>query len=471
MSILRQERRNKMVKTTTTNQTTFLSRVVNYCDKIGASISSEKWDVVLGDSFLEEVVLERINRNTSGDQIDAKVRFIRLNLDKKIAYLENRKYEPNKFDYLTDVILKFDSGYNPYCKDYPDGLLVDYVGNKYLSNIVTKIFISNTGIEEHLNPFYNNYYNNNDRDAYNIATILRFLFERNQTSSFDSTFEQEVILSFVKENIKSFVRTNLTMYQQNSFSFLSKHKILSDISDKQEVEAATVNFLKEEFSDAVADEESKIIRFVQRKSFLLVMNKEELSLSEETVVDLQKMIGLYKDERVDIWGWENLSHVFESKPEFYCFYLQLLKENSTNMSINIDLSSMFEITDIGEIAYLKNFSKLNTILDTIKNLSQSITITGLSKIVTNPFGALFCNSESFKQFVEALSCDVITIPEEDDGGLQYLNLQAQIATIVSKQQKDKSDEYDSYSEQNNDVEFVPDVVVDEDFVPLENIVF
>lgn len=194
-----------------------------------------------------------------------------------------------------------------------------------------------------------------------------------------------------------------------------------------------------------------------------------LSLSPEAVNDLQKIIGLYKNEKVDIFGWDKLVHVFGDL-EFYYFYLQLLKENSSNISLNIDLSSMFEITDFGEIAYLKNFSKLNTILDTIKDLSQSITITGLSKIVTNPFGALFCNSDSFKQFVEALSWDVVTIPEEDECGLQYLNLQSQIATIVSKEQKDKSDESDSDSEQNITTDFIPDEV-DESFAPYQGIIF
>ena len=69
-----------------------------------------------------------------------------------------------------------------------------------------------------------------------------------------------------------------------------------------------------------------------------------------------------------------------------------------------------------------------------------------------------------KQFVEALSWDVVTIPEEDECGLQYLNLQSQIATIVSKEQKDKTGESESDSEQNITTDFIPDEV-DESFVP------
>lgn len=441
MSILRQERRNKMVKTADTNQTTLLSKVVKYCDKIGASISSEKWDVVLGDSFLEEAISEPMRRNTSGGSVDAKIRLIRLNLDKKIAYLENSKYDPQKFDYLEDIILTFDNFYYPYCKDYPDGFPADYVGNKYLSNVVTMIF-GTTGIEEQLKKFY---YHGKD-DSYNIGTILRLLSKDNKMFNFNSTFEQEVLLSFIKENLRSFVRMNLTMYHQDACEMIYNHKTLSNIATKQEVEATTIDFLNEELRVAVADDDSKKISFVYRKVFSLLINQESLSLSPEAVDDLQKIIGLYKNEKVDIFdifGWDKLVHVFGDL-EFYYFYLQLLKENSSNISINIDLSSLFEITDIREIAYLKNFSKLNTILDTIKNLSQSITITGLSKIVTNPFGALFCNSDSFKQFVEALSWDVVTIPEEDEGGLQYLNLQSQIATIVSKEQENNElDEYNT----------------------------
>jgi hypothetical protein len=464
MSILRQERRNKMVKTADTNQTTLLSKVVKYCDKIGASISSEKWDVVLGDSFLEEAISGPMRENTSGGSVDAKISLIRLNLDKKIAYLENRKYDPKKFNYLEDIILTFDKYYYPYCKDYPDGFPVNYVGNKYLSNIVTRIF-GTTGIEEQLERFY---YHGKD-DSYNIGTILRLLSKDNKMFNFNSTFEQEVLLGFIKENLRSFVRTNLTMYYQDACEMIYNHKTLSKVATKQEVEATTIDFLNEEFRVAVADDNSKQISFVYRKVFSLLMSQESLSLSPEAVNDLQKIIGLYKNEKVDIFGWDKLVHVFGDL-EFYYFYLQLLKENSSNISLNIDLSSMFEITDFGEIAYLKNFSKLNTILDTIKDLSQSITITGLSKIVTNPFGALFCNSDSFKQFVEALSWDVVTIPEEDECGLQYLNLQSQIATIVSKEQKDKSDESGSDSEQNITTDFIPDEV-DESFAPYQGIIF
>lgn len=453
-----------MVKTADTNQTTLLSKVVKYCDKIGASISSEKWDVVLGDSFLEEAISGPMRENTYGGSVDAKISLIRLNLDKKIAYLENRKYDPKKFNYLEDIILTFDKYYYPYCKDYPDGFPVNYVGNKYLSNIVTRIF-GTTGIEEQLERFY---YHGKD-DSYNIGTILRLLSKDNKMFNFNSTFEQEVLLGFIKENLRSFVRTNLTMYHQDACEMIYNHKTLSKVATKQEVEATTIDFLNEEFRVAVADDNSKQISFVYRKVFSLLMSQESLSLSPEAVNDLQKIIGLYKNEKVDIFGWDKLVHVFGDL-EFYYFYLQLLKENSSNISLNIDLSSMFEITDFGEIAYLKNFSKLNTILDTIKDLSQSITITGLSKIVTNPFGALFCNSDSFKQFVEALSWDVVTIPEEDECGLQYLNLQSQIATIVSKEQKDKSDESDSDSEQNITTDFIPDEV-DESFAPYQGIIF
>ena len=58
-----------MVKTADTNQTTLLSKVVNFCDKIGASISSEKWDVVLGDSFLGEAISGPMRQNTSGGSV------------------------------------------------------------------------------------------------------------------------------------------------------------------------------------------------------------------------------------------------------------------------------------------------------------------------------------------------------------------------------------------------------------------
>lgn len=465
MSILRQERRNKMVKTADTNQTTLLSKVVKFCDKIGASISGEKWDVFLGDSFLEEAISGPMRENTSGGSVDAKIRFIRLNLDKKIAYLENSKYDPKKFDYLEDVILTFDKYYYPYCKDYPDGFPVNYVGNKYLSNIVTRIF-GTTGIEDLLKQFY---FNGKD-DCYNIGTILRFISKDNKMFNFNSNFEQEVLLGFIKENLQSFVEENLTMYHQDTCETICIHKILSNISTKQEVEAATIDFLNEQLCLGVMDDDEKKIRYVNRKVLFLLMNKENLSLSSEAIDGLQKIIGVYKNEKVDIFGWDSLFYVFKDI-EFYYFYLQLLKDNSSNLNVNIDLSSLFEVTENCEIYYLRNLSKLNTILDTIKDLSQSITITGLSKIVTNPLGALFCNSDSFTEFVDSLDCDVITIPEEDKVGLQYLNLQAQIAAIVNKQQEDKSSESNSDSEQNNDVEFVPDVVVDEDFVPLGNIVF
>lgn len=465
MSILRQERRNKMVKTADTNQTTLLSKVVNFCDKIGASISSEKWDVVLGDSFLGEAISGPMRQNTSGGSVDAKIKFIRLNLDKKIAYLENSKYESQKFDYLEDIILTFDKYYYPYCKDYPDGFPVDYIGNKYLSNIVTMIF-GTTGIEDQLKKFY--CYGGGG--SYNILTILRFLSEDNKMFNLNSSFEQEVLLSFVKENIQSFVEKNLTMYHPDISGAIYIHKILSNIATKQEVEDATLDFLKEQFCLGVMDDDEKKIRYVNREVLFLLMNKENLSLSSEAIDGLQKIIGVYKNEKVDIFGWDSLFYVFKDI-EFYYFYLQLLKDNSNNLNVNIDLSSLFEVTENCEIYYLRNLSKLNTILNTIKDLSQSITITGLSKIVTNPLGALFCNSDSFTEFVDSLDWDVITIPEEDKVGLQYLNLQAQIATIVSKQREDKSSESNSDSEQNTDVGFVPDVVVDEDFVPLENIVF
>lgn len=448
-----------MVKTADTNQTTLLSKVVKYCDKIGASISSEKWDVVLGGSFLEEAISGPMRGNTSGGSVDAKIMFIRLNLDKKIAYLENSKYDPKKFDYLEDVILTFDKYYYPYCKDYPDGFPVNYIGNKYLSNIVTMIF-GTTGIEEQLKQFY---YHGKD-DFYNIGTILRLLSKDNKMFDFNSTFEQEVLLSFIKENLQSFVKQNLTMYHPDTCEVIYNHETLSNISTKQEVEAITIDFLNEDLRVAVADDDSKKFSFVYRKVFSLLMNKEDLSLSSEAIDGLQKIIGVYKNEKVDIFGWDSLFYVFKDI-EFYYFYLQLLKDNSSNLNVNIDLSSLFEVTENCEIYYLRNLSKLNTILDTIKDLSQSITITGLSKIVTNPLGALFCNSDSFTEFVDSLDWDVITIPEEDKVGLQYLNLQAQIAAIVSTQQEDKYSESNSDFEQEIDVEFVPDVVVDEDFVP------